>query len=454
MKIKMVVLISIVLFLFGSIVSAGFTKKTNPEDNIDGYILFSPNGSTKTFLMNQDGKIVHTWKHKNIVSLPVYLLENGNLLRGCARNLRFSSLFNLMNCMQGKVEMLNWDGDLIWEYTYSDSIHCLHNDIEPLPNGNILMASWEYKTRSQAIQAGLNESSLRFCGGLLIDTIIEVEPIYPKGGNIVWRWSAWDHLIQDIDPEKDNYGIVADHPELININAIEKDELDTTRGPLPAHFSIDFMHMNGIDYNEKFDQIVVSIRHLGEIWILDHNTTTEEAAGQSGGRYGRGGDLLYRWGNPRVYGAGGREDQQLFKQHDARWITEGCPGEGHITIFNNGVNRPDIKYSEIVEIVPPVDSEGNYTFGGNGSYGPSEPVWSYSSVKKLDFFSEIMSGAQRLPNGNTLVASGTQSKFFMVSSDKEIVWEYFNRRPLPITPFNNIFKIQYYPLDYPGIAQL
>ena len=43
----------------------------------------------------------------------------------------------------GQVEIYNWDGDLLWEYILSDNDYQHHHDIEPLPNGNILVLAWE-----------------------------------------------------------------------------------------------------------------------------------------------------------------------------------------------------------------------------------------------------------------------------------------------------------------------
>lgn len=61
--------------------------------------------------------------------------------------------------------------------------------------------------------------------------------------------------------------------------------------------------MNGIDYNPVLDQIALSTHNLNEWYIIDHSTTTAEAATSSGGNSGKGGDLLYRWGNPAAYQA-------------------------------------------------------------------------------------------------------------------------------------------------------
>ena len=108
--------------------------------------------------------------------------------------------------------------------------------------------------------------------------------------------------------------------------------------------------MNAIDYNPDLDQIALSVRGNSEVWIIDHSTTTAEAAGHSGGKRGKGGDLLYRWGNPLTYRAGTASDQRYFQQHDVEWVRPGYPGAGNLTCYNNGLGRGN--YSTVDEFTP------------------------------------------------------------------------------------------------------
>jgi hypothetical protein len=247
--------------------------------------------------------------------------------------------------------------------------------------------------------------------------------------------------VQEYDSTKKNYGDVSNHPELIDINF----------GPAKA----DWTHVNSVDYNEEFDQLLICSRELNEIWVIDHSTTTEEAAGHSGGNYGKGGDILYRWGNPQSYRAGNENDRQLFNPHDANWIEPGCPGEGNILIFNNQrelENEPNPslrKYSTVDEIETPVDKRGNYYRIG-GAFGPVTPIWSYQDSDPHYFYSYHLSGAQRLPNGNTLICEGAKGKFFEVTPEKGIVWKYVNPYGTP----NHVANIYRYSKDYPGIKNL
>ena len=310
----------ITIFISSSFITVGFSINITEEKSInlsvgeyfDGYTLFSPEYLTSTYLIDMNGKIVYTWKSEYVQGLATYLLENGDLLRldQFGSNIQFNG-----GGKAGRFEKFDKDSNLLWEFDYANDEHCSHHDIEPLPNGNILIIAWELKTKEEAISVGRNPNRLR-SNSIWPDHIIELQPAGSNGGNIVWEWHVWDHLIQDYDQTKDNYGVIKEHPELIDINFGNTDS--------------DWNHINAVDYNEEFDQILLSVHNFNEIWVIDHSTTTEEAAEHTGGRYGKGGDLLYRWGNPQAYESGDSTDQQYFGQHGANWIEEGCPREGNI----------------------------------------------------------------------------------------------------------------------------
>jgi hypothetical protein len=79
------------------------------------------------------------------------------------------------------------------------------------------LIAWERKTREEAIAAG-RAPELVGEQGLWPDCLIEVKPTPPEGGEIVWEWHVWDHLVQDLDPARPHYGVIANHPSRINVN--------------------------------------------------------------------------------------------------------------------------------------------------------------------------------------------------------------------------------------------
>ena len=331
----------------------------------------------------------------------------------------------------GKIVKYNWMGDIIWEYSYSDTNHLQHHDIEPMPNGNILLLSWDRKTYLEAINEGREDIE----SDIWPDKIVEVELIGNNEINIVWEWTFWDHLIQDFDSTLSNYGVISDHPELLDINLV-------SLGLAALGYS-DWTHSNSIDYNEELDQILISSRNMHEIYIIDHSTTTEQAASHSGGNSGMGGDILYRWGNPMNYDRGNQQNRLLIGQHDANWIDNGFPSEGNILIYNNGSITSfgqDFTQSSVVQIEPPINEYGIYEIDEVNSYLPLNYNWSYTD----DFFSHIMSGVRRLENGNTLIVPATENKIFEINAEGEIVWEYLHIEP----GHNSISKAFKYPLDY------
>ncbi len=416
----------------------------NEEGSFDGYTLFAPIRFPSTYLIDNDGRLVNSWDTG--VGFSAYLLEDGSLIRSSevGPNASFPGATGFGGL--GGVRRFAWDGTLIWEFEYSGPDYMAHHDIEVLPNGNVLIMAWEHKTAAEAIAAG-RDPALLGDGELWSEQIVEVRPTGPTSGEIVWEWNTWDHLIQEFDPTEANHGVVANHPELVDINF----------GETFVSRDADWLHANGIDYNPELDQIVLSLRQFSEFWVIDHSTTTAEAASHVGGNSGKGGDLLYRWGNPQAYGAGDEGDQQLFAQHDAQWIEPGLSGEGNILVFNNGP-RPSGDISSVEEVVPPVDELGNYGLTPGQAYGPQETAWTYADPD--EFFSGFISGAGRLPNGNTLIGSGAQGIIFEVTPEGETVWKYVSPvvvagplaqgDPLPFFE-NTFFRAYRYGPDFPGL---
>ena len=402
-------------------------KNSNPSV-ITGQILFAPMYSKTTYLIDYLGAVNHTWESDFFPGEAVYWLGNGTILR------TIKTTLSGLGGSGGGIQKVLWDGTIAWDFRYDTNGDLSHHDIKVLPNGNVLLVAWETKTSTSAINSGRNPSTID--GDTFLPShIIEVHQTGPTSGAIVWEWHVWDHLIQDYDPLKANYGVVEYHPELIDINY---------GGELVKS---DWLHTNSIDYNEGLDQILLSIRNFNEILIIDHSTTTEEAAGHTGGNGGKGGDLLYRWGNPAAYRRGLTKDQKLFSQHDASWVPEDCPGAGNILIFNNGVNRPSGSYSTVDEIVPPVNGDGGYYLEHGSPYGPENLQWSYIGDPPSGFYSTGFSGADRLKDGNTLICDGVEGKFFEVTPDGTIVWQYVNPYPGPLS--NQVFKIIYLPPEEP-----
>jgi hypothetical protein len=91
----------------------------------------------------------------------------------------------------------------------------------------------------------------------------------------------------------------------------------------------------------------------------------------------------------------------------------------------------------------------------DSAYGPKEPVWTYTAENPSSFYAIGQSGAQRLANGNTMICNGPKGFFFEVTPEKKTVWTYINPLPNPLLiGKNNVFKINSYPKDYPGVKAL
>ncbi len=426
--------------------TVGLLSFTDVDKVQEGYNLYFPHGQTDVFLLDNCGRIVHTWEGDTYKpGNSVFLTEEGLLYKCGGRGAGSNEWIHAGG--GGEVlQIVNWDGSVALEYAVNDSMQRMHHDIAVKPNGNVLAIVWDRILEEDALQAGRNPN-LMAQNEVWSEKIIEIEPNLENGtAEIVWEWRVWDHLVQDFDETKENFGVIANNQDKINLN------YDTSDG------HPDWLHINSIDYNPFYEQIMLSVPTFNEIWIIDQSTSTQQAAGSTGGLSGSGGDLLFRYGNPAAYDRGTAEDQVNFYQHDAHWmdlhLQNGDEGFGKVMLFNNQVEEN----KSTVDIVNVVfdDYESGFPME-NGVFQPSQPASIFETEEPSQIHSTGLSGAQKLKNGNTLICVGRYGYMLEVTNEGEIVWEYKNpfQAGMPVSQGaelgmndNLVFRFYRYPLDF------
>jgi len=424
---------------FAHIMSIGADRpmvETDIAKVAPGYTLIEPFTETDSFIINNDREIVATLVNRHVPMLSE-ILPNGHRI---VESNRYSKRFGAAGGYTGCLEEYDEHGNLLWQLNLASDEYTAHHDIARLPNGNILSITWESVSADEAIEQGRDPATVPESGDFWYDGVIEIDPYKAE---IVWEWSVRHHMIQDFDSSKANYGVVADHPELWDINKY-------VPSFVTGNISADWAHFNAMDYNPELDQILLSSNFHGEFYVIDHSATVYEAADHKGGRYGKGGDILYRWGNPANYNRGTAEDRELWGQHDVQWIREGLDGAGDLLMFNNG--GQDRPWSTVMQIAAPMNEDGSYQLAEGEAYGPVDTTWVYDPEPPEKFFSFFVSGAQRLPNGNTLINQGAGAKVREVTADGEIVWEY--RYTDYDVPPDGFFRANKYPADHPGVLKI
>lgn len=355
------------------------------------YTLYSVMNATSTYLLDTNGNVAKTWTHATTAKsgYSCYLMPGGYLWRVVAKT---GNSFT-GGPISGQVQKVDWNGNILWDFVYSTTDYCTHHDICPLPNGNVLLIAYERKTAAQVATAGST-----FTGEVWSEKVVEIKPTGATTGEVVWEWKVWDHIVQDKDAAKPNYqSSILNHPELLNVN---------------YKITKDWIHMNGIDYNPMLDQIAVSSHNLNEWYIIDHSTTTTEAASHTGGNSGKGGDILYRWGNPAAYGASGTA--VLNVTHDAHWIPEGVPNAGRLVGFNNkGVSSSK---SSVDQIVAPVNGY-NYNFTPGSAF---EPL-AYDR-HACNGYTSNAGNSEQLPNGNMMVCIALSGYIYEIDPAGNSIW--------------------------------
>lgn len=401
--------------LDGSVTDAGALDPPSP-----GYTLFAPMASTTTYLLDLDGHVVHHWASAYRPALAAALADDGTLVR-TANPLAANATHPIEGGgAGGRVEALDWDGNVVWSVELLSDTTRQHHDLELLPNGHVLAIVWEAVTEAEAIALGRADARVD-ARGLYLESVVELART-GSTADVVWSWHAKDHL------------------------GTGARRIDVDGGGTAP----DFVHLNSVDYDATLDLVLLSSHAFGEVWAIDHGTTTAEAAASTGGARGLGGDLVYRWGNPGSYGAGTSTDTKLFGQHDASFVRREDGSVG-VLVFNNGQRRPDGAYSSVDELTLPVEADGSLAFDGV-RFGPEALDSSWVADPPTSYYAQNLSSASRLPGGHTLLCNGTAGRFDELDAAGRIVWSYAMPAFGSGANATLVFRADRLPLDHPGLA--
>ena len=418
----------------------------DPDLFTEGYTMIYPHNQNRAMLLNACGEVVHDWTidADRRPGNTAYLQPNGDLIM-TSRPASIGEDAIWAGGGGATIERRTWDNEVLWSFTANNDSMRLHHDFTVTPEGHVIAICWEVIDSLECIENGRNPELLQG-GELWSDKLIELQPDTMGGADIVWEWRVWDHLVQDFDSTKANYGVVADNQHLIDVNY--GTVLNQPR---------DWHHMNAVDYFPFYDtagQIIMSVPTYDEVWVIWHDWQFND-------------NLIWRWGNPEAYQRGDSSDQRLFYQHDIHWgnglgVNPGNPDFTKFFVFNNRVPNVDMEgtHSEVAVISPIFDEyDGGYEFNATtGRWGPEDFEWTYTQP---GLGSTGLSSFQRLGNGSNLICNGRTGELFEITEDGNLAWEY--RTPLlqgaPVEQGtalqlnNNLtFRADRYPIDFPAFA--
>ncbi|MGZ8227895.1 MAG: aryl-sulfate sulfotransferase, partial [Methylococcaceae bacterium] len=409
----------------------------------DGYTLLAPSGPgfSKVYLIDNKGWVAHEW------DLPggghTEILENGDIIRlGAA-----TSPDNFVNWggTAGQIAQYKVDGSLNWQYTNVDADSVLHHTFHQTSAGNTFVPVWERHSAAEATSAGrVDDDYLNplytegdagtnpsrcarstYCGGLWTDAIVELDS---QGHETGWRWDTWDKLTvnsEDVTRLDINYHI----PER----------------EISNRSTADYMHVNSVHFDPVNELLVISSRSFNEIYLIDYQTK----------------EIVGRWGNPWATKSGNEPswmndgDTKLWGPHGANFSAS-VTGEVTILVLDNGWMRPEDRRSRVFEI--------KFRKTGDVWTPDATPVWEYQTVAQQSLLTDFQGGVQRLPNGNTLIASSGMAHLLEVTPDKKVAWEFispvFNGGEIkckysaedggPLT----FFRAYKYAANHPGIKKI
>lgn len=253
-----------------------------------------------------------------------------------------------------------------------------HHDLDVAPDGTI----WAIARRDvMAVVDGVEVP-------ILGDQVIQLD----ADGEILQTIDLWPHLINWVDPSR---------LERMRSYAEKKGWFEALRAAGPddriirSNSPADFSHLNTI---EILDREIPGFGRKGDLLLMPRNLNRVVVFDPVSG------DIRWSW-------SGGG----IQRPHHPTVLDD-----DHILLFDNGTRR---QWSRVLELDP---------IG-------REIVWQYVGTDDEPFFSSTRGGSQRLPGGTTLITESNRGRAFEVTTDGEIVWEYYCPE-LVVDPGSNVLK--------------
>ena len=374
------------------------TVLSNSDLCCEGYTLL--NRATSTVLIDMNGTIIHRWP--SYFPQPAKMLPGGSIIAG--------SNFRWFGIGCGDFTFLyeyDWNGSVIWSFNdWENGRARQHHDFEREGNPVGYYAPGQDflpygKTLILAHKTVMNISISR--RPLKDDVIYEVDW---NGSFTGFMWSTCEHFNQlGFDSETKhgmyiNPGILGDG-DIFHMNSM------SLLGP-NKWYSLD--PITYACFNPE--NIIISSRHTNFVAIISRET----------------GDIVWKIGPD--YSEDTQEGQklgQLIGLHHAHMIPQGLPGEGNILLFDNGgwAGYGYFGMPRYIRLVSRVIEFDPVTLDIIWEYHHYALHWWFPRTNEDHrFYSSLMSSAQRLPNGNTLITEATNGRVFEVTNTSKIVWEY------------------------------
>ncbi len=395
-----------------------------PDKCFNGYTILPTKGS-QTVLIDMNGNVVKHWGNVSNEEHPVKLLKGGYVMGATGNPGRIWG-----DDYSNDLSVVDWDGNIIWSYKKAGMHHDFQREGNPVGSYVPGMEANPKGGKTLILSNKIVKNKKISDKPLLDDIIYEVD----YDGKVIFEWLASDHFKE------------MDFDEIAKTVMYRYPNYSATR--TPGKVGGDWIHINTASWlgpnkwydkgDQRFnpDNIIYDGRQTTTTGIIDRKT----------------GKLVWQMGPDFTKTKELRRIGPTIGLHHAHMIPKGLPGEGNLLIFDNGgyggyglpnptsptgLNNARSDFSRVLEMDPV----------------KMKVVWEYTANKagfrdRCKFYSDYISSAQRLPNGNTLITEGAFGRLFEVTPEYETVWEYVSPFYFPTEGFNMVYRAYRYPYDY------